>query len=126
MQHVFVEQFPEGPRLRLTATRRFAVTQVEYLDENGSRVSWENLSSSLNVSQLVDGKGHQLEVPIDHAKLVQIPNLKPRTGTAAIPIQLRLHLTLDSSEEVSIIPTLLQPGFKNIGGTTTYFMDVIG
>lgn len=125
MQHVFVGQFPEGPKLRLTASRRFGVSQVEYLDENGVRVSSENLSW-LNASRLVDGKGQQLEVPIDHTKLMQIHNLRPRTGTTAIPIQLRIHLALDGSEEVRTIPTLLRPGFKNIGNTSTYFMDVIG
>ncbi len=125
MQHVFIGQFPDGPKLRLTATRRFAVSQVECLDESGARVSSEALSL-INASRLTNGKGQQLEIPIDHAKLIQIHNLKPRTGSAAIPMQFRLHLALDGSEEIRTIPTLLQPGFKNIGNTSTYFMDIIG
>ena len=125
MQHVFVGQFPDGPKLRLTATRQFTVTQMDYLDENGARVASDNLSKS-NVSRMVSGKGQMLEVPVDHAKLIQIHNLKPRTGTSSIPMQFRLQLELGGSKETRTIPALLNPGFKNINNTTTYFMDVIG
>ena len=75
---------------------------------------------------MVSGKGQMLEVPVDHAKLIQIHNLKPRTGTSSIPMQFRLQLELGGSKETRTIPALLNPGFKNINNTTTYFMDVIG
>jgi hypothetical protein len=126
LQHVFVGEFPEGPTLRLTANRQFRVTQIDYLDENGARVSSENPSTELLASKQVHGKGQQLEVLVDHAKLIQIHNLKPRSGHAAIPMQFRLHLAIDDREEVRTIPALLEPSFKNIQGTTTYFMKVIG
>lgn len=126
LQHVFVGQFPEGPTLRLTANLKFKLTQMDYLDENGARVASDNLSTAPPSSRLLNGKGQTLEVPIDHAKLVQIHNLKPRSGHSAIPMQFRLHLATDAGEEIRTIPTLLQPSFKQIKGTTTYFMDVVG
>jgi hypothetical protein len=61
-----------------------------------------------------------------HAKLVQIHNLKPRTGGDAIPMQFRLHLPVDDHEETKTFPALLDPSFKNIGGMTTYFMKLLG
>lgn len=125
-QHVFVGQYPDGPRLRLTADRQFTLTQVDYLDDNGARVSSENLSAAPPASTLIHGRGEVLEIPIDHKKLIQIHNLKPRTGYATIPMQLRLHLRTNDGEETRTIPTLLQPAFKQINGTTTYYMDIIG
>jgi hypothetical protein len=125
-QHVFVGEFPDGPTLRLTANRQFKLTQLDYLDDNGARVSSDNLSAAPPASKLVSGKGQMLEIQIDHAKLIQIHNLKPRTGYAAIPMQFRLHLKTDDTEETRTIPGLLQPAFKLIENSQTYFMKVIG
>jgi len=96
------------------------------MDENGARVSSENLSTELQGSQQVHGKGQQRDVPVDHAKLIQIHNLKPRSGYGTIPVQSRLHLAIDDREESRTIPALLQQSFKDIKGTTTYFMKAIG
>jgi len=126
LQHVVVGQFPEGPTLRLTANRQFKLTQMDYLDESGARVASDNLSTASVSSRLVEGKGQMLEMLIDHAKLIQIHNLKPRSGHSAIPVQFRLHLATDAGEEIRTIPALLQPSFKQINGTTTYYMDVVG
>jgi hypothetical protein len=67
-----------------------------------------------------------VDVPVDHPKLIQIHNLKPRTGYAAIPMQFRLHVVIDGREEGRTIPVLLQPSFKDINHASTYFMKVIG
>jgi hypothetical protein len=125
LQHVFVGEFPEGPTLRLTANRQFKVTQMDYLDENGARISSDSLPAELQASKHAKEKGEQLELHVDHAKLVQIHNLKPRSH-GAIPIQFRLHLTIDEHDEARTIPALLEPSFKTIQGTSTYFMRVIG
>jgi hypothetical protein len=126
LQHVFVGEFPGGPILRLTANRQFKVTRIDYLDENGARVSSEALVAPNQSSHDAQEKGQQLEIPIDHKKLIQIHNLKPRTGYDAIPMQIRLHIIIGSHEEARTITTLLQPAFKNINGASTYFMQVVG
>lgn len=127
LQHVVVGQFPEGPTLRLTANRQFKLRQLDYLDENGVRVASDNMLPTPPSSRPVEGKGQMLEMSIDHAKLIQIHNLKPRSGHSAIPMQFRLHLATDAAgEEIRTIPALLQPSFKQINGTATYMMDVVG
>lgn len=125
-QHVFIGEFPDGPTLRLTADQHFALTQLDYLNDNGARVSSDDLSATPLDSKLEPGKGQMLEIPIDHAKLLKIHNLKPRTGYEAIPMQFRLHLRTDGGEETRTIPTLLQPASKNIQNSQTHFMKVVG
>lgn len=123
LQYVSIGEFPDGPRLRLTASRKFSLIRLDYLDENGARVASD--SNTPEYSKLVEGKGEMLEAPVDHAKLIQIHNLKPRTRSEAIPMQFRLHLMIDDSlEETKTVPALLQPSFKTIGGATTYFMKM--
>jgi hypothetical protein len=126
IQHVVVGEFPDGPVLRLTANRRFSLTQLDYLDQNGARVSSDDLSSNPRSSKPVDGKGQIIETPIDHAKLVQIHNLKPRSGYEAFPMQFRLHVTTDGGEETRTIPALLKSAFKQINNQTTQYMTLIG
>lgn len=124
LQHVVVGEFPEGPTLRLTANMKFSLTGLDYLSEHGARVSSQ--SDLLAHSHIAEGKGQMVEAPIDHAKLIQVHNLKPRSGSEAIPMQLRLHLRVGSREETKTMPVLLQPSFKQINGTTTYFMKLLG
>jgi len=125
LQHVFVGEFPEPIVLRLTANRPFRVTGLEYLDENGVRVSSDDFLDR-SPSTPKESKGQQLEVPIDHAKLVQVHNLKPRSGSGAFPIQFRVHLEADGTEQTQTIPALLRPAFKAIDRGNTYVMKVVG
>lgn len=126
LQHVFVGQFPDGPTLRLTANKEFILTQLDYVDENGVRISSAGAFGSSTGSQPVEGKGFQLEIHIDRARLMQIHNLKPRRDNAAIPMQFRLHLTIDGHAEERNISALLRPEFKVIGDTRTFFMNLVG
>jgi hypothetical protein len=126
LQHVFVGEFPDGPALRLTANAPFRLTQVEYLDENGARVASETTPYAKQDLRLVPEKGYQLEVVVNHGRLIQIHNVKPRSGHEVIPMQIRVHLAVGEREVVRTIPTLLQPSFKSIKNTSTYFMKVVG
>jgi hypothetical protein len=92
------------------------LTGIDYLDENSARISSEPLSL----------QGQRFRIPIDHAKLIQIHNLKPRTSPAGIAMQLRVHFDVDDRDETFTIPTIMEPGFKQIGNATTYFMRLIG
>lgn len=115
LQHAFEGEFPDGPRLWLTSTREIKLRQIEYLDENGARVSSEPLSA----------EGQDVRIPIDHAKLVKIHNLKPRAG-GTIPMQFRLHFEVDDRDEKFTIPAIIEPSFKQISNATTYFMKLMG
>jgi hypothetical protein len=53
LDHVFTGEFPDGPRLRLRANRHFTLKQMDYLDENGARISAVNLSN----------EGQEFDVP---------------------------------------------------------------
>jgi hypothetical protein len=125
-QHVFIGEFPQGPMLRLTANTKFSLVRLDYLDENGVRVSSDEFPGSSAASVMMEGKGQQLDLPVTHAKLIQIHNLKPRTGSEAIPVQFKLRLMVNNREEARTIPALLQPSFKNIDNATTYFMKLLG
>ena len=116
LEHEVIGEYPDGPYLSLSGNRPFELRQIDFLDENGARVT----------SDLKEGAGYQFRVPIDHTKLVQIHNLKPRSGHAAIPMQLRLRLVVDGGEDAHTIPMLMQPIFKNVNGTQTYVMKLVG
>jgi hypothetical protein len=115
LQHAFEGEFPDGPQLWLTSTREIKLRQMDYLDENGARVSSEPLSA----------EGQDLRIPIDHTKLVKIHNLKPRAG-GAIAMQFRLHFEVENRDEAFTIPAIIEPGYKHIGNSQTYFMKLIG
>jgi hypothetical protein len=115
LHHAFEGEFPDGPRLWLTSTKEIKLRQMDYLDENGARISSEPLSA----------EGQDLRIPIDHARLIKIHNLKPRTG-GAIAMQLRLHFEVDNRDEAFTIPAIMEPGFKHIDNSQTYFMKLIG
>jgi hypothetical protein len=114
MQHVAVGDPPQQ-KLRLTGNQTFSLVGLDYVEENGARFASDS-NSTVHSSQMVEGKGEMLEIPIDHAKLVQIHNLKPRAGDAGIPMQFRVHMVVDGREQTRTIPALLQPSFKQIGG----------
>ena len=116
LESVVTGEYPDGPYLQLSGNRHFELRQIDFLDENGARVT----------SELKAGAGYQFKVPIDHAKLVQIHNLKPRSGYEAIPMQLRLKLVVDGGEDSRTIPMLMQPTFKDVHGTQTYTMKLVG
>ncbi len=116
LEHQVVGEYPDGPNLRLRGNRHFELRQVDYLDENGVRVATEVKSYA----------GYSFDVPVDHANLVKILNLKPRSGNEAIPMQFRLRLVVDGREETRTVPALMQPSFKPINDATTYFVKLIG
>lgn len=68
-QHVFIGEFPKGPMLRITANTKFNLLRLDYLDGNGVRVSSDEVPTSAASSLMVEGKGEQLDLPVDHAKL---------------------------------------------------------
>jgi hypothetical protein len=115
LEHTFIGEFPDHHALRLNGNRPLDLKQIEYLDENGVRVAAERQSI----------QGQILEVPIDQRKLVQIHNLRPRTG-GSIPMQFRLHFVVDGRDETRTIPVLIEPSFKLINNVTTYFMKIVG
>lgn len=123
MQYVAVGEYPDGPKLRLTANEPFELLSLDYLEENGARVSSSESHPPI-VSRPVEGKGYGLEAKVEHPKLVQIHNLKPRSGSDSIPMQFKLRLLIEGEEETRTIPAILQPSFAQIGGVTTYIMKL--
>ncbi len=60
LQFVAIGEFPDGPKLRLTANKKFRLLGFDYLDENGARVASDG---SLSIpSQAVEAKGQQLKL----------------------------------------------------------------
>jgi hypothetical protein len=123
MQYVAVGEYPDGPKLRLTANKPFALLGLDYVEENGARVSSSESHTPIE-SRPVEGKGYMLEATVEHPKLVLIHNLKPRSGNDSIPMQFKLRLSVEGAEETRTIPAILQPSFKQVGGATTYIMKL--
>ena len=114
LKHEFIGQFPDGPRLRLTARQDFTLARLDYLDENGAEID----------SEVLNVRGQNVEVRIDHKKLVRINNLKHANGRP-FPMKFRLELLLDGKPVEQVIPALVEQNYKNINNTQTYYMKLV-
>jgi hypothetical protein len=112
----FVGEYPDGPRLRVTANRNIIVTQLDYLDERDVRIGSERMEVG----------GMDFEIPIQYPELVKINNMKPRTGYETIPIGFRLHMVDGDQIAKQRIPAAIQPSYKPINNTTTAFFKLLG
>jgi len=111
-----VGEFPDGPRVHVTANRNIIVTQIDYLDERDVKIASEKTHQG----------GMAFDVPLDYQQFVKIHNMKSSSGNEAIPIGFRLHV-LDGDKVVEKrIPAALQPSFKPINNAPTFFFKLFG
>ena len=110
-------EYPDGPRLRVAANRHIRLTQIDYLDERDVKVA----------SERIDAQGQDCQVDINYQELVKISNMKPRNSSLeTIHMAFRLHVVDGDKHIREKIPVALQPSFKPINNTSTFFFKVLG
>lgn len=112
----FRGEYPDGPCLWVTSNRNIIATQLDYLDDRDVRVASERFEIG----------GQDFDIPIRYHELVNISNMKPRTGYESIPVAFRLHILDGDHPTKQTIPAALQPSIKPISGIRTAFFKLLG
>jgi hypothetical protein len=113
----FLGEYPDTLRLCVTSDRPIRLTKLDYLDGRDVRI----------LSEELDVEGQDFEVAISYDQLTKLGNLFPRSNSmVTIPIGFRLHFRDGHALREKKIPSSLNPSFKMIGNTQTYFFKLLG
>jgi hypothetical protein len=88
--------------------------RLDYIADTGAMVTFEDVQRS----------GNKIETPINSAKVMQVWNLIPRQGSRPVQFQFRCHLSLDGFQAESLVEALIQPTWKSVGSSQTFFCKV--
>jgi len=114
--HAEIEkEYPDGPFIHVMSDQEVSLTQLDYLDETGAKLDSDKL----------DLFGQDFQIQIDYKKIVMINNLKNANGQP-FNMQFRLQLQAKGTHVRHNIPALIEPSFKMMNGTQTYFMKIRG
>ena len=105
---------PEPQLLVLTADRDFKLTRLDYVADTGAMVTFEDVQKN----------GDKIETLINGAKVMQVWNLLPRQGSLPVQLQFRCHVSLDGFKTESLVEALIQPTWKSVGNSQTFFCKV--
>ncbi len=111
----FLGEYPDGPTLWITADREIMLTQLDYLDLHEARID----------SDKAELAGQDFRLPIDHAKLVRMNNLM-HAGGRPFRMKFRVELIVRERGMTHVIPAIIEPAVKLIGGAMTVFMRIVG
>lgn len=111
----FIGEYPDGPTLSLTSDREVVLKQLEYLDLHDATIDGDKLNL----------EGKDFKISIDHAKVVKVNNLM-RSNGRPFRMKFRAEISYEGRIVTHVIPVVIEPSFKQINGTTTYFMKIVG
>lgn len=92
---------PEQQYLVLSADRNFTLSRVDYVSNQGTTVTSEDVKKS----------GSRIEVPINEKKVSRIWYLVQRVNAEPAAFQFRCHLRWDGVETESVVPAVIQQNF---------------
>jgi hypothetical protein len=69
--------------------------------------------------------GKDFRIPIDYSKLVKINNLMRADG-GPFRMKFRLEMLFGGRSTSHVVPVLIEPSYKPINGTPTYFLKIVG
>src|ERR1700732_5426226 len=105
---------PEQQYLVLSADRNFTLSRVDYVSNQGTTVTSEDVKKS----------GSRIEVPINEKKVSRIWYLRQNVNAAPTQFEFRCHLSLDGLETESVVPGAIQQKYLQIGLARTLFRNV--
>jgi hypothetical protein len=105
---------PEQQYLVLSANRNFTLSRVDYVSNQGTTVTSEEVKKS----------GSRIEVPINEKKVSRIWYLVQRVNAEPAAFQFRCHLRLDGVETESMVPAVIQQNFMRTSLGRTIFRKV--
>jgi pyruvate/2-oxoglutarate dehydrogenase complex dihydrolipoamide acyltransferase (E2) component len=105
---------PEQQYLVLSADRNFTLSRVDYVSNQGTTVTSEDVKKS----------GSRIEVPINEKKVSRIWYLVQRVNAEPAAFQFRCHLSLDGVETESVVPAVIQQNFMQTRLGRTIFRKV--
>jgi hypothetical protein len=105
-------EYPDGLTLRVTSDREVELTELEYLDATEAK---------LIESNSLHEHGKDFRIPIDYSKLVKINNLMRADG-GPFRMKFRLEMLFGGRSTSHVVPVLIEPSYKPINGTPTYFL----
>ncbi|MCU1244033.1 MAG: hypothetical protein JWO71_4759 [Candidatus Acidoferrum typicum] len=105
---------PEQQYLVLSADRNFTLSRVDYVSNQGTTVTSEDVKKS----------GSRIEVPINEKKVSRIWYLVQRVNAEPAAFQFRCHLRLDGVETESVVPAVIQQNFMQTRLGRTIFRKV--
>ena len=105
---------PEQQYLVLSADRNFTLSRVDYVSNQGTTVTSEDVKKS----------GSRIEVPINEKKVSRIWYLVQRVNAEPAAFQFRCHLSLDGVETESVVPAVIQQNFMRTRLGRTIFRKV--
>jgi hypothetical protein len=106
---------PEQQYLVLSADRNFTLSRVDYVSNQGTTVTSEDVKKS----------GSRIEVPINEKKVSRIWYLVQRVNAEPAAFQFRCHLSLDGVETESVVPAVIQQNFMRTRLGRTIFRKVM-
>jgi len=106
---------PEQQYLVLSADRNFTLSRVDYVSNQGTTVTSEDVKKS----------GSRIEVPINEKKVSRIWYLVRRVNAEPAAFQFRCHLSLDGVETESVVPAVIQQNFMQTRLGRTIFRKVM-
>jgi hypothetical protein len=106
---------PEQQYLVLSADRNFTLSRVDYVSNQGTTVTSEDVKKS----------GSRIEVPINEKKVSRIWYLVQRVNAEPAAFQFRCHLSLDGVETESVVPAVIQQNFMQTRLGRTIFRKVM-
>jgi hypothetical protein len=109
-------EYPDGLTLRVTSDREVELTELEYLDATEAK---------LIESNSLHEHGKDFRIPIDYSKLVKINNLMRADG-GPFRMKFRLEMLFGGRSTSHVVPVLIEPSYKPINGTPTYFLKIVG
>jgi hypothetical protein len=105
---------PEQQYLVLSADRNFTLSRVDYVSNQGTTVTSEDVEKS----------GSRIEVPINEKKVSRIWYLVQRVNAEPAVFQFRCHLSLNGVETESVVPAVIQQKFMRTRLGRTIFRRV--